>query len=122
MGRLVKARLLHGWHVVIPITVTIIVVRTILFSQATYISLLTNAGIITLIVAACVAFALGLSLLNPAFSTKSGSFMVNVMVVPHTGVALLILTRSNWGMYLPIIWFIGIVFLYLGMRKLSRIE
>jgi hypothetical protein len=57
--------------------------------------LLTNAGIVTLIVAAYVAFALGLSLLNPAFSTKSGSFMVNVMVVPQTGVALLILTGFN---------------------------
>jgi len=57
--------------------------------------LLTNPGIVTLIVAAYVAFALGLSLLNPAFSTKSGSFMVNVMVVPQTGVALLILTGFN---------------------------
>lgn len=122
VGKLVKARLLHGWLVVIPITVVIIVIRTILFSQTTYISLLTNTGIITLIVAAYVAFALGLSLLNPAFSTKSGSFMINVMIVPQTGVALLILTRANWGMYLPIIWFIGIVFLYLGMGKLSRIE
>ena len=122
VGRLVKARLLHGWLVVIPITVAIIVVRTLLFSQTTYISLLTNTGIIALIVAAYVAFALGLSLLNPAFSTKEGSFMVNVMIVPNTGVALLILTRSNWGMYLPIIWVIGIVFLYFGIRKLSRIE
>jgi len=107
---------------VIPITVVIIVIRTILFSQTTYISLLTNTGIITLIVAAYVAFALGLSLLNPAFSTKSGSFMINVMIVPQTGVALFFLTRANWGMYLPIIWFIGIVFLYFGMGKLSRIE
>jgi hypothetical protein len=122
VGRLVKTRLLHGWLVVIPITVAIIVIRTILFSQTTYISLLTNTGIIALIVAAYVVFALGLSLLNPAFSTKSGSFILNVMIVPQTGVALLILTRANWGIYIPIIWFIGIIFIYLGMRKLKRIE
>jgi hypothetical protein len=122
VGRLVKTRLLHGWLVVIPITVAIIVIRTILFSQTTYISLLTNTGIIALIVAAYVVFALGLSLLNPAFSTKSGSFILNVMIVPQTGVALIILTRANWGIYIPIIWFIGIIFIYLGMRKLKRIE
>jgi hypothetical protein len=75
-----------------------------------------------LIVAAYVVFALGLSLLNPAFSTKSGSFILNVMIVPQTGVALIILTRANWGIYIPIIWFIGIIFIYLGMRKLKRIE
>jgi hypothetical protein len=122
VGRLIRARLLQGWLVVLPITAAITAVRTILLPQTTFVSLLTNTGILTLIVAAYVVFALGLSLLNPAFSTKSGSFMVNMIIVPQTGVALLILTKSNWGLYLPIIWFIGIVFLYLGMRKLSKIE
>ena len=122
VGRLVKARLLHGWLVVVPITTAFTAVRTILSPQATYISLLTNTGILVLIVAADVAFALGLSLLNPAFSTKSGNFMVNLMIVPQLGVVMLIVTRSNWGLYIPLIWFIGIVFLYLGMRKLSRME
>lgn len=120
--RLVSARLLQGWLVMLPITAAITAVRTILLPQTTFISLLTNTGILALIVAAYVAFALGLSLLNPAFSRKSGSFMVNMMIIPQTGVALLIITESNWGLYIPMIWFIGIVFLYLGMRKLSRIE
>jgi len=120
--RLVSARLLQGWLVMLPITAAITAVRTILLPQTTFISLLTNPGILTLIVAAYVAFALGLSLLNPAFSRKSGSFMINMMIIPQTGVALLIITKSNWGLYTPMIWFIGIVFLYLGMRKLSRIE
>jgi hypothetical protein len=120
--RLVSARLLQGWLVMLPITAAITAVRTILLPQTTLISLLTNTGILALIVAAYVAFALGLSLLNPAFSSKSGSFMVNMMIIPNTGVVLLIVTESNWGLYIPVIWSIGIVFLYLGMRKLSRIE
>ena len=122
VGRLVSARLLQGWLVMLPITVAITAVRTILLPQTTLISLLTNTGILALIVAAYVAFALGLSLLNPAFSDKSGSFAVNIMIVPNTGIVLFFVTEFNWGLYIPVIWFIGIVFLYLGMRKLSRIE
>ena len=84
--------------------------------------MLTNIGIIVLIVAANVVLALGLSLLNPAFTEKSGTFMLNVIIVPQIGFVILIISRSNWGLYVPLIWFIGIVFLYLGIRKLSRVE
>ena len=122
VGRLVKARLLHGLLVLVPITVVITAVRTILIPSATLISVLTNIGIIVLIVTANVILALGLSLLNPAFTAKSGSFMLNMMIPPQIGVVLLIISRSNWGIYVPLIWFIGIIFLYLGIRKLSRIE
>jgi len=97
VGRLVKARLLQGWLVMLPIVVAITAVRTILLPQTTFISLLTSTGIMVLIVAGYVAFALGLALLNPAFSRKSRSFMVNMMIVPQTGVILLMVTRSNGG-------------------------
>ncbi|MBC8498362.1 hypothetical protein H8D40_05190 [Candidatus Bathyarchaeota archaeon] len=122
VGRLVKARLLHGLLVLVPITVTITAVRTILIPSATLISVLTNIGIIVLIVAANVVLALGLSLLNPAFTAKSGNFMVNVMIVPQLGFVILIISGSNWGLYVPLIWFVGIVFLYLEARKLRNIE
>jgi hypothetical protein len=69
-----------------------------------------------------VVLALGLSLLNPAFSEKSGTFKINAMIHPQIGVALLIILRSNWGLYVPMIWSVGIVFLLLGISKLSRIE
>ena len=74
VGRLVKARLLHGWLVVVPITAAIIAVSTILSPETTFISLLAITGLATLFVAANVAFVLGLSLLNPAFSDKSGNY------------------------------------------------
>ena len=106
----------------VPITVVITAVRTILIPNATLISVMTNIGIIVLIVTANVILALGLSLLNPAFTAKSGNYMLNVIITPQIGFVILILSRSNWGLYVPMIWFIGIVFLYLGIRKLSRIE
>jgi hypothetical protein len=78
-----------------------------------------------------VALALGLSLLNPAFSEKSGNFMTNVFIVPNVSLLLTIvpLEVSNLQpmdslLYLtvPLSWLVGTVLLYLGKRKLSRIE
>ncbi len=135
VGRLVKARLLHGWLVVVPIAVAITAVLTILMPQTTFISLLTNTGLVMLTVGANVAFVLGLSLLNPAFSDKSGNYVLNLMIVMQgwvglSLVSLIIFGRVfDLGLYetlfyvtVPLSWLMGIVFLYLGKRRLSRIE
>ncbi|UCE15938.1 MAG: hypothetical protein JSV12_08800 [Candidatus Bathyarchaeota archaeon] len=135
VGRLVKARLLHGWLVVVPIAGTITAVSTILAPQTTLISMLTNTGLMMLTLAASVAFVLGLSLLNPAFSDKSGNYVLNLMIVMQgwiglTLVSLIVFGRAfDLGMYdtmlyvtVPLSWLLGIVFLYLGKRRLSRIE
>jgi len=136
VGRLVKARLLHGWLVVVPITAAIIAVSTILSPETTFISLLAITGLATLFVAANVAFVLGLSLLNPAFSDKSGNYVINMMItmfaIPNGLflIPLIVLGRVfDLGLYdillyvtVPLSWLVGIVFLYLGKRKLGRIE
>lgn len=132
VGRLVYARLLHGWLVVIPIAVTISAVSTILVPQNTLISLLGTIGLVALIVAANVAFVLGLSLLNPAFSDKSGTYVLNIMIVMQAlpiGVFLVPLIFLDLGLYrtllfvtVPLNWLVGVVFLFLGKGKLSRIE
>jgi len=139
VGRLVKARLVQSWLVAVPIAGVITAVTTILGPQATFISLLTNTGLMMLIVAANVAFALGLFLLNPPFSVKSVKLWINLMIVMFVSIGLfavsvLVLTRYDAlsgpiGRILyvlllltPLSWFVGIVFLYLGKRRLSRIE
>lgn len=136
VARLVKARLLHGWLVVVPIAAVVIAVSTILMPQTTFISLLTNTGLVMLYLAAIVAFVLGLALVNPAFSDKSGNYMINVMItvfaIPNGLflVPLIVFGRVfDLGLYqilffvtVPLSWLLGIVFLYLGKRKLSRIE
>lgn len=136
VGRLVKARLLQGWLTVVPIAAVVTAVTTILSLQNTLVSLLTNTGLVMLTVAASVAFVLGLFLLNPAFSDKSGNYMLNIMITMHALpiglflVPLIVLGRIfDLGLYetlfyvtVPLSWLVGIVFLYLGKRKLSRIE
>ena len=135
VGRLVKVRLLHGWLVVVPIAAAITAVLTILMPQTTFISLLANTGLVMLTVGANVAFVLGLSLLNPAFSDKSGNYVLNLMIVMQgwvglSLVSLIIFGRVfDLGLYetlfyvtVPLSWLMGIVFLYLGKRRLSRIE
>ena len=132
VARLVKARLLHGWLVVVPITAVVIAVSTILTPQTTFISLLTTTGLSILFVAANVTFVLGLFLLNPAFSDKSANFVINFMITVFAmanGLVLIPLIVLDLPLLhilsyvtVPLSWLVGIVILYLGKRKLSRIE
>lgn len=131
VGRFVKARLLHGWLVVVSITIVITVVSTIL-SHQTMFALLAITALAVLFVSAIVAFVLGLSLLNPAFSDKSGNYVTNLMItifaIPN-GLFLiplivfdLPLLETLCYVTIPLSWLVGIVVLYLGKRKLGRIE
>jgi len=135
VGRFVKARLLHGWIIVVPIAVAVTTISTILNPQTTFAALLTNAGLTALTVAATVAFVLGLYLLNPAFSDKSGNYVLNLMIVMQGWVGLslasIIVLRellslglydTLWYVTVPLSWLAGTVLLCLGKRKLSRIE
>jgi len=131
MGRFVKARLLHGLLVVVPITAAITIVSTILSHQTTF-ALLAITALAVLFVSAIVAFVLGISLLNPAFSDKSGNYWVNLMItmfaIPNGlfFIPLIVfdlpLLQTLCYVTIPLSWLVGIVVLYLGKRKLSRIE
>jgi hypothetical protein len=131
VGRFVKARLLHGWLVVVPITAAITAVSAILSHQTTF-ALLAITALAILFVSAIVAFVLGLSLLNPAFSDKSGNYVTNLMItmfaIPN-GLFLiplivfdLPLMQTLSYVTIPLSWLVGIVVLYLGKRNLGRIE
>ncbi len=135
VGRFVKAKLLQGWLIVMPIAAVATAVSTILSPQTTFVSLLTITGLVMLTVAASVPFVLGLFLLNPAFSEKGGNYVLNLMIVMQGWVglsliSLIVIRRAfDLGLYqtlfyvtVPLSWLVGIVFLYLGKRKLSRIE
>ncbi len=131
VGRLVKARLLLGWLAAVPFAGAITAVSIIRIPQTEFISLLISAAIVMLTTAANVALALGLSLLNPAFSDKSGNFMANVFIVPNVSLVLTIVPFEVFDLRpmdsllyitVPLSWLVGTVLLYLGKRKLSRIE
>jgi len=136
IGRLVKARLLKGWLIVVPISAVVTIATSLINPKNTLAFLLINTGLVVLMVAATVIFVLGLFLLNPAFSDKSGNLFVNIMIVMQalpfgTFLIPLIILREvfDLGLYatlsyvtVPLSWLMGILLLYLGKRKLSRIE
>ena len=136
VGRLVKARLLEGLLIVVPISAAVTAITSIISLQNTPMLLLINLGLVVLAVAASVAFVLGLFLVNPAFSDKSGKLFVNIMIVMQVlpiGTFLipliafqrlfdLSLYETVFYFTVPLSWLFAIVLLYLGKRKLSRIE
>ena len=139
VGRFVKARLLQGWLVVVPVAAVVATLSTGLSPQATFVSLLTNSGLGALIAAADVALVLGLFLLIPAFSEKSVKFMLNILIVTFVSIGLFLgplfgllkvfpgLESDELLLYVLLLqnalsWLVGIMFLSLGKRNLSRIE
>ncbi|MFB0567009.1 MAG: hypothetical protein ACETVM_00280 [Candidatus Bathyarchaeia archaeon] len=134
VGRLIKARLLQGWLVSVPIGAAITAVSMILIPQTTFVSLLTYIGFMVLVIVANVALALGLSLLNPVFSENARDQMFGLMLNAQVGIfvsmgifigSMIILRLGLFNtlmLYTVVIWLLGIVSLYLGKRRLSRIE
>jgi len=146
VGRFVKARLLQGWLVSVPIASAIIAVSTILLPQVTLFSLLMNVIWGTLRTMASLIFILGLTLLIPVFAEESRErafgVMINLQALLFTTIGLEIgLSRMGLSVRktLPnldpytgtlldnllqtvIISMIGFVLLYLGWKKLSKIE
>lgn len=76
-----------------------------------------------------MAFSLGLFLLMPVFTDRPAELMLNVMIVMITSIVLFMVCEIIMGSLLEalllltlIVWMIGIVFLYLGKKNLSKIE
>jgi hypothetical protein len=136
VARLVETKLVQSWLVVIPITVAITALTAVLNPQPV-ISWLTSAGLLTLIVAANVAFVIGLFLLNPAYSPKSVKLWLNLMITIFASIGLFVASLSALTIVSPgasggmldiqllqvaLNWVLGIVFLVLGKKKLNRME
>jgi hypothetical protein len=122
---LVKGMMVKGWVVAVPIAVLITTASTALSPQGSVISLLTNMGVVGFMVAADIAFALGLFLLMPAYTEKGGEFALNIMIVIFTGIGLFAVAMSIFDTIyvLPVLhWCVGIIVLYFGKMHLTRIE
>ncbi|TRZ50184.1 MAG: hypothetical protein D4S01_07150 [Dehalococcoidia bacterium] len=146
VAKFVKARLLQGWLVTVPIAAVVVAVSTILVPQITLTSLLTNIIWGSLRTVAAVAFLLGLALVIPVFSEGSRErnlgIVINIMIAVFATIGLdvgfsrlglsfeSILPNLNpltglLGDHLlqtTIFSVAGIVLLYVGTKKLSRIE
>ncbi len=139
VGRFVRAKLVQSWLVVVPLTAAIAAISMTLIPQFSATSVLAGTGYVAVVAAANVAFVLGLFLLNPAFSEKAGSFILNLQLVVFCSIGLWLglqiglrrvfpaIGKGTVALYsqmlhIALIWLIGVVFLYLGKRKLSRLE
>lgn len=124
-GRFLKAMLLKGWIVAVPIAGAIMAFTTSLVPHVSLISVLTNVGFIVVLVAADVAIASGIFLLIPVRSEKREQLGMDVMVVLVISVVLFMvcLPLLDEIMLLPVLhWLCGITFLYLGKKNLTRVE
>ena len=134
VGRFVKAKLVQGWLVVVPVAVVITVVSLILVPQASLVSLLAYIVLVVLFVAANVALALGLALLNPQFSenarTQMAGLMINANIAVFASIGVFIgsMVVLDLGIFNTLLlqntmtWLLAVTFLYFGKRRLNRIE
>jgi hypothetical protein len=146
VGRFVKARLLQGCLVAVPIAAVVVAVSTILVPQIPLTSLLINVIWGSLRTVAAVAFLLGLALVIPVFSEGSRErnlgIVINLMITVFATIGLdfgfsrLGLTFESMlpnldpltgllGDHLlqtTLFSVAGIVLLYVGTKKLSRTE
>ena len=134
VGRFIKAKLVQGWLIAVPMATAITTFSLILIPGNSATSLLTYIGLVILLVAGNVAIALGLALLNPQFSesvrAQMGALMINANVAMFASIgifigSMVILKLGIFNTLLlqnAVIWLMGIILLYLGKMKLGRIE
>ena len=138
-AKLVKAMLVKGWLLAVSIAGLTTVLLTLLSHEASLVSLVINAGFMMLFIAGCTVFVLGLFLLNPAFSAKSMKMAINTMIAIFSSVGifavsmLLLMVFGLWSettqgmiyvfsLQSALIWIVGVFVLYLGKKRLARIE
>ena len=144
--KFVKTRLLQGWLVAVPIAAALIAVLTILLPQISLVSLLINMVWGSLRTLALVTVVLGLAIINPIFAEESRErnmgIAINLMVVLFATIGFGIGLRRiglSFGKLLPnintftvilydhllltmVFSLVGILLIYIGVRKLERIE
>jgi hypothetical protein len=79
-----------------------------------------------LVIAAYVAYAMGLALLFPAFTEKDS--MLNIMIIAFTSMFTFMFPLVIFGETIALVlvillsWVVGLTFLFLGKKKLERME
>ena len=124
-GRFIKAMVVKGWVVAVPVAVAIIAVSMLLSPQVTSIELIKNVGIVAAMVAADVAFASGVFLIMPVYTDKGPEFALDIMIIVMASFGLFIVAVEVFDniMVLPLLhWLVGLLFLYFGKLNLGRIE
>jgi hypothetical protein len=126
VNKLIFARLIHGWIIAVPLAGVIMGLSLLLVPQIDLISLLGFTSLIMVVVAAYVAYAMGIALRFPVFTEKDSiaqimiiaftsmfTFMIPLVIFGKTGAIISVIVLS---------WTVGFFFLYLGKRNLDLME
>ncbi len=126
VNKLIMARLIHGWIIAVPLAGLIMLASLVFLPGIGPLTVLGFTGLIMIVIAAYVAYAMGLALSSPAFTEKDS--MVNIMIIAFTSMFTfmfpLIIFGETMAMVLVILfsWTIGLTFLSIGKRKLELME
>jgi hypothetical protein len=127
-ARLIKARLVQGWLVTVPVATLMMAAQLALMSEMNLLTLLGFTGLISVVVAGYVVVCLGAFLAMPAFTDKGGEFMVVATIVAMFAVGIflapLILLGESWALFSLVAgsWTSGVALLMIGRWNLGRIE
>jgi hypothetical protein len=126
VNKLLLARLIHGWIIAVPFAGLIMGASMAILPGIDIMTLLGFTGMIMMVVAAYVAYAMGLALKFPVFTEKES--IGNIMIIAFTSMFTFMVPLIIYGETIAIIlvillrWSIGFFFLYLGKMKLEAME
>lgn len=127
VGKLIKARLVQGWLVVVPMAAVLMALSLVRAPVTFWYAV---AGILRVMFmgAGCMVLALGLFLLIPAYTERGGAFILNVFILVQGLVFLMILSAlifgENTGLLAmsAMIWVFGSLLLFVGKIRLESME
>ena len=128
-----------SWLLAVPLAGVVTAAVTWLTMETTLLSFLTTTGLMMLFIAAFAVFVLGPFLLNPVYSEKSMKFFVNIVIAVFVSIGLFLVSliiflgilmgdgAVGWLFDVQVVqtalcWLLGSVFLYLGKKRLSKME
>lgn len=126
--RLVWGRLVQAWLIVAPISFLVTLISLAFIPDLPVTDLLIYPLFMVQLGMAVTAFVLGLFLVQPAFSEKSGEMIINMMGTLFIFFILIILSITYFGilglviLFIPLSWILAICLLFFGLKKLSQIE
>lgn len=125
IGQFIRARLIHGWMIVIPVSAIVTALQLIILVDSSINSILIITAVVTINAAASMAIAIGVSLINPVFSNNQSNHMINMMAVIMISIIIMIVSLivfDNLFLMMPATLAAALPLLYLGKRNLGRIE
>lgn len=130
--RYIFSKYLQYWLIITPIAVLFEIILSIITAGFTFEALLVNIFLITILATAIPGISIGLFLLNPVYDDKadSANLMINlqIIIICHLLLFFFILITFTNNFYEKmfidafIMALMGILFIFIGIRRLRKIE